>query len=202
MNVTTFAPSTRRRIAFPTGAISNIFKKIISNPKRIVFVIMALLAAFGLYTIFFGGSSNSNSAPTKILPLKQNFSVVALTKDGKTTNGNFAIDVTGAYRADSILIQGSNVVARNGKDFLVINMELSNPYNLPLYNYPVDSFRLIGVDGKKYAPTAHQGNVEVRPQATKTSNVGFIVPKELKKFKVEVGQLTGDKVLLEFSLPN
>ncbi len=201
MNVTTFTPVGRKRISFPIASVTNVFKKIFSNPKRIVFVIVALLAAFGLYTIFFG-SSNINSAPTKILPLKQTFSVVALTKDGKTTNGNFKVDVTGAYRADSILIQGSNVIARNGKDFLVINMELSNPYNLPLYNYPVDSFRLIGVDGKKYAPTAHQGNVEVRPQATKTSNVGFIVPKEIKKFKVEVGQLTGDKVLLEFSLPN
>ncbi len=200
MNVTTFAPTSRRRIALPTGALSNIFKKIISNPKRIAFTVIALLAAFGLYTIFFGGSETNTA--TKILPLKQSFEVTAKTKDGKNTNGDFKVDVTGTFRAESLLVQGQRVAARNGKEFLVVNMEISNPYNVALYTYPVDTFRLLGVDGKKYAPTAHQGNVEVRPQSTKTSNVGFIVPQGTKKFKVEIGELTGEKVLLEFSLPN
>lgn len=198
MNVTTFTPVGRKRISFPIASVTNVFKKIFSNPKRIVFVIVALLAAFGLYTIFFGGS-DTNTA-TKILPLKQSFEVVAKTKDGKNTNGNFKVDVTGTFKAESLLVQGQRVVARNGKEFLIVNMEVSNPYNVALYTYPVDTFRLLGVDGKKYAPTAHQGNVEVRPQSTKTSNVGFIVPKGTKKFKVEIGELTGDKVLLEFSL--
>lgn len=205
MNVTTFTsdtPVARRRVSFPASGVLGFFKKIISNWKRIGFVILALLAAFGLYTIFFSGNNNSaNIAPAKIIPLKQSFSIVAQTKDDKTTNGNFGVDVTGAYRADSVLVQGSTVVARNGKDFLVINMDITNKYNLPLYLYPVDSFRLIDATGKKYAPTAHQGQVEVRPQSTKNSNVGFIVPRDQSRFKVEVGQLTGDKVLLEFSLP-
>lgn len=160
---------------------------------------MAIFAAVGVYAIFF---NNPSSAPIKILPLNQSFQVVALTKDGKNTNGNFKVDVTGAYRAPQLLVQGQTVVARNNKDFMVINMEITNNYNQPLYMYPVDSFRLIDAAGKKFAPTAHQGNVEVRPQSTKTSNVGFIVPTDLKKFKIEVGQLTGDKVLLEFSLTN
>lgn len=202
MNVTTFAPVERKRISFSSSSFGGVFKKIFSNIKVIGFIIMALLAAFGLYSIFIGNNNSANnSAPANVLPLKQSFSVVAQTKDDKTTNGNFKVDVTGAYRSDSVLVQGTSVVARNGKDFMVINMDITNQYNVPLYMYPVDSYRLIDTDGKKYAPTAHQGQVEVRPQSTKTSNVGFIVPKDQSKFKIEVGQLTGSKVILDFSLP-
>lgn len=201
MNVTTFTPVTRRRFSLPVSGIGGVFKKVFSSPKRIFFVILSLLAAFGLYAIFFGSNGTNNTASTKILPLKQSFSVVAQTKDGKTTNGNFAIDVTGAYRSGTVLVQGTSVVAKNNKDFLVINMDITNPYNVPLYIYPVDNYRLVDSTGKKFAPTTHQGQVEVRPQSTKQSNVGFIVPLNQNKFKIEVGQLTGDKVLLDFSLP-
>lgn len=198
MNVTTFTPVERKRISFSNLSFGGIFKKIFSNPKRIIYIVIGLLAAFGFYTIFF---SNKNEATeVKILPLKQSFIANAKTQDGKSTNGNLKIDVTGSYKAEDILIQGSRVIARNGKTFLVVNMEISNPYNQALYTHPVDSFRLIDGSGKKFAPTAHQGNVEIRPQSTKTSNVGFIVPKDQKKFKVEVGELNSEKVILEFSL--
>lgn len=197
MNVTTFTPAATKRTNFAISGISGIFKKVFSNPKRLFFVALAILAAIGLYFIFFANRSN---ATPDVLPLKQSFSVVAKTQDGKNTNGTLKIDVTGAYKTDNLLIQGSKVFARNGKQFMVMNMEISNSYNLALYTYPVDSFRLISDNGKKFAPTAHQGNVETRPQSTKTSNIGFIVPKDQKKFKVEVGELTGEKVVLEFSL--
>lgn len=203
MNVTTIAPSERRKVALPLvssvlDAVKNTVSFFISKPKRIVYLVIAAFAAVGIYTIFF---SNNNSGVTgKLLPLKQNFEVVAKTKDGKNTNGKFQVEVTSANKAESLLIQGQRVIARNNKIFLVVNMEISNSYKVALYNQPVDSFRLIGDDGKKYAPTAHQGNVEIRPQSTKTSNVGFVVPKDQKKFKVEVGDLNSDKVILEFSL--
>lgn len=197
MNVTTFTPATRKRISFPSFGILSIFKKVFSSPKRIGFIILAILAVVGIYAIFF---NNQTNAPVKILPLKQSFQITALTKDGRTTNGTFKVDVTGAYRAPQLLVQGQNVIARNNKDFMVVNMQITNNYNQPLYVYPVDSFRLIDSSGKKFAPTAHQGNVEVRPQSTKNSNVGFIVPTDQSKFKVEVGGLNSDKVILEFSL--
>ena len=203
MNVTTIAPSVRRRVALPF--ISNIFSAakavfsfFFSKPKRLFYLVVAIFAAVGIYTIFF--SNNNNSISGKLVPLRQNFEAVAKTKEGKTTNGKFQVEVTSAHRAESLLIQGQKVIARNNKIFLVVNMEISNSYKVALYNQPVDSFRLIGNDGKRYAPTAHQGNVEVRPESTKTSNVGFIVPKDQKRFKVEVGDLNSEKVILEFSL--
>ncbi len=184
----------------PVSAIANFFKSIFSKPARLVFIILALIVAFGLYSIFF--NNKQSTAPTNVIHLSQKFDVVAKTQDGKTTNGKFNVEVTGTYRAPSLLVQGQTVTARNGKDFVIINMEITNKYNLPLYIQPVDDFRLIGADGKHFAPTAHQGNVEVRPQSTKTSNIGFVVPKDQKKFRVEVGDLTSDKVILSFTLNN
>ncbi len=197
MNVTTFTPSVQKRSTLPV--ISPIVSFFFSKPKRILFALVTLAALLGIYFIFFTGH-NSNTPITNIVPLSQKFDVVAKTQDGKTTNGKFHVEVTGTYRAPSLLVQGETVTARNGKDFVIVNMEVTNSYNVPLYIQPVDDFRLIGADGKKFAPTAHQGNVEVRPQSTKTSNVGFVVPKSTRKFKVEVGDLNSDKVILEFSL--
>ncbi len=205
MNVTTIAPSVRSRVTLPLvssifAALKKVFSFFLSKPKRIIYLVIGAFAAVGIYSIFFSGGNSNNSVTGKLLPLKQNFEVVAKTKDGKNTNGKFQVEVISAHRAESLLIQGQKVIARNKKVFLVVNMEISNSYKVALYNQPVDSFRLIGSDGKRYAPTAHQGNVEVRPESTKTSNVGFIVPLDQKKFKVEVGDLNSDKVILEFSL--
>lgn len=199
MSVTTFSPTTttRRRLSLPFPGFFSFVKNIFSKPKKAVLLLLAIVAVVGAYFIFVGDRETSTG---KALPLSHNFDVVAKTKDGKNTNGKFPIEITSAQRTDSVLVQGQRVNARNNKQFLVLNMEISNNYNVPLYTYPVDSFRLIDNDGKKFAPTAHQGNVEVRPQATKTSNVGFIVPEGTKRFKVEVGELNGEKTILEFTL--
>lgn len=200
MSVTTFTPTTsteRRRLSFPRFGVFSSVKKIVAKPKRVVFALVLLAVLFGLYTIFIG---NRTSSDGKVLPLSHNYEVVAKTKDGKNTNGRFPIEVISAQKTESVLVQGQRVTARNNKVFMVLNMEISNSYNVPLYTYPVDSFRLIDADGKKFAPTAHQGNVEVRPQSTKTSNVGFVVPEDATRFKVEIGELSGEKTILEFTL--
>lgn len=203
MNVTTFSPTSetvKRRIGLPSlssNPIAKSFRFVRGNLKLLFFAIVAIFAIIGIYNIFFTSDKPSSS---KVLSVNQEFEVVARTKDGKLTNGKLGIDITGAQKSSTLLVQGQRVIARNGKIFLVLNMELSNPYKVPLYNYPVDNFRLLAADGKKYAPTAHQGNVEIRPESTKTSNVGFVVPGDQSKFKVEVGDLNSEKTILEFTL--
>lgn len=200
MNVSTFTPLIDQQVSLSRASanpLSKIFKFARKNLKKGIYLLVGIFALVGIYTIFFG---NNTPSASKILPMKQSFSVVAKTQTGKLTNGNLKIDVTGAQKAPSLLVQGQKVIARNNKIFLIVNMEISNSYKVPLYMYPVDGFRLIGIDGKKFAPTAHQGNVEIRPESTKSSNVGFVVPETTKKFKVEVGDLNSDKVILEFTL--
>lgn len=199
MNVTTFSPAENRRVSFLSSGISGFFKMVFSNVKKIALVILALLAAVGVYYLFF---SKPTVVPSAVVPLKQSFSVVAKTQDGKLTNGKLNISVTDATQAASMLVQGQNVIVKNNKTFLIVNMEITNSYKVPLYTYPVDEFRLVGSDGNKYAPTTHQGNVEIRPESTKTSNVGFVVPLTQKRFKVEVGDINSPKTVLEFSINN
>ncbi len=177
--------------------VGGIFKAVFTKlPRKLLLALLGLVVLGGLYLIFF----NQAPAPAKVLPLSQNFQVVAKTQDGKTTNGKLQIQVTGAQKATSMLVQGQNVIVKNNKVFLIVNMEITNSYLVPLYTYPVDSFRLVAADGKKFAPTTHQGNVEIRPESTKTSTAGFVVPQDQKRFKVEVGDLTSNRVILEFSL--
>jgi hypothetical protein len=201
MSIATFSPATttthRRRLSLPFAGLFSFVKKIFTKPRRLFLTLITLGVLVGLYFIFV---AEDNDAARANLPLAHNYEVVAKTKDGKNTNGKLPIEVTGAQKAEWVLVQGQRVTARNNKEFLVLNMEISNNYNVALYTYPVDSFRLIDSDNKKFAPTAHQGNVEIRPQSTKTSNVGFIVPKGTDRFKVEVGELNGEKTVLEFTL--
>ena len=101
--------------------------------------------------------------------------------------------------ANSLLVQGKRAKTREGKTFLIINMEVENTYSVPLYSFPVDIVRLVREDGKRIAPSVHQGTVEVRPISTKKSNVGFVVDPNDKDFKLEVGEVSGEKEILEIS---
>ena len=107
--------------------------------------------------------------------------------------------VTNAQIADSILVQGKVARPIKGKVFLVVNMEIENPYKVALYAFPVDLFRFVRTDGQKFAPSVHQGSVEIRPQATKKSNVAFVVAPTDKKFTVEVGEIGKEKQTLEIT---
>jgi hypothetical protein len=125
------------------------------------------------------------------------YQVTARTKSGKLTDGEFKITITNAHYSDSLLVQGKTARPVKGKRFLVVEMEIENPYKVPLYAFPVDIFRFIREDETKFAPSVHQGAVEIRPQATKKSNVAFVIEPGDKEFKIEVGDLNKDKEVLE-----
>jgi len=78
-------------------------------------------------------------------------------------------------------------------------MEIENPHKVQLYAFPVDLFRFIRDDGQKFAPSVHQGKVLVRPEATKKSNVAFVVKPTEKKFRIEIGEVGKSKEILEIT---
>ncbi|OGY21078.1 MAG: hypothetical protein A2126_03715 [Candidatus Woykebacteria bacterium GWB1_45_5] len=161
-------------------------------------VVMAVVILGFLFINYRQGKvSGVEQGPT--VKINQTYTVTARTKERKATDGNLELTVTNAQIGSSILVQGKVARPIKGKAFLIINMEIENPYKVALYAFPVDLFRFVRSDGQKFAPSVHQGTVEIRPQATKKSNIAFVVAPSDKKFTIEVGEIGKDKETLEIT---
>jgi len=175
--------------------------KLASTPKNLL--IIGVVAVAVIAAGYFISNRNNSSVLTEedrpTVTISKTYEIIARTKERQRTTGRFKMTVTNAQFADSILVQGKRARPVTGKTFLVLNMEIENPYKVSLYAFPVDLFRQVREDGKKFAPSVHQGTVLIRPEATKKSNVAFVVLPTDKKFKVEVGDVNTPKETLEIT---
>ena len=150
--------------------------------------------------VFLAVWAQSGISQKPTAKINQSFSTQARTEDKiRVRDADLLVTINGADIDNSLLIQGKRARTREGKTFLIINMEVENEFQVPLYIFPVDLLRLVREDGKKIAPSVHQGTVEIRPISTKKSNVGFVINPDEKNFKLEIGELSGEKQLLEIS---
>ena len=166
--------------------------------KRFRLPILIILTITILVFLAVWAQSGISQKPTA--KINQSFSTQARTEDKiRVRDADLLVTINGADIDNSLLIQGKRARTREGKTFLIINMEVENEFQVPLYIFPVDLLRLVREDGKKIAPSVHQGTVEIRPISTKKSNVGFVIDPDEKNFKLEIGELSGEKQLLEIS---
>jgi len=174
--------------------INKIFS-FLSKPRNLGLVaIILIILTVGFFLMNALGVTKKSS-----VIINKEYSVTAKTQDKKLTNGKFTVKITSAQFSDSILVQGKKAKPVEGKVFLVVNMEIENTYKVPLYAFPVDLLRFIRNDGQGFAPSVHQGSVEIRPQSTKKSNVAFVVLPTEKRFKLEVGEVGGIKQTLQIN---
>src|SRR4030042_2922045 len=185
-------------IGFVTKNLNNLLSWL-KTPKHFL-VVGGVIIALLLVGYFIRQSNQSHVLSEEGRPtvnINRSYQVIARTLEKQRTTGRFALTVTNAQFADYILVQGKRAKPIEGKTFLLINMEIENKHNVELYAFPVDLFRFIREDGKRFAPSVHQGAVLVRPQATKKSNVAFVASPTDKKFKIEVGDINNPKETLE-----
>jgi len=168
------------------------------KPQNLIIGVVAILAIFTFAFLFFSrGSNDVVDKPT--ITIGKSYEIIARTQKKEKTTGRFTLVVTNAQFADSIIVQGKRARPVKGKQFLVVNMEITNPHKISLYAFPVDLFRFVREDGQKFAPSVHQGTVLIRPEATKKNNVAFVVLPDDKKFKIEVGDINEAKETLEIN---
>ena len=188
---------TQRNFNKPATTVLSWFK----NRRNLLIAGGIALAVVILGFLFInyrqGNVSGVEQGPA--VSINQTYTVTARTKERKATDGNLTLKVNNAQIGSSILVQGKTARPIKGKAFLIVNMEIENTYKVPLYVYPVDLFRFVRDDGQKFAPSVHQGTVEIRPQATKKSNVAFVVEPNDKKFTIEVGEVGKEKQTLEIT---
>lgn len=142
-----------------------------------------------------GLSSNLNVKKTSQINKAFNFPIRG--GNGQAIDQNLKMTMTTIELTKNILIKGKPATARDGKIFLILNLELDNPTNNQLGLAPVELIRLVDPSGKRYAPDVHNDKVTVEAISIKKTRVGFVVDDNQTEWKIQVGEVNGPKETID-----
>lgn len=182
-----------------TSSLSNRYRLLVQNNSRVIVGAIVFVFLVGVFTSQTRSSSDEQSVGSPV-GVDYTVDIAGQNKAGDTLNKNLSVTITEARRQKRVLVQGSWIKAKEGKVFLILDFDVTNSVGAAMYGMPVDWVRLIRDEDKKVAPTVHQGQLELRPVASKETNVGFVVDEDSKEFTVELGRIYGleDTLQLEF----
>lgn len=170
----------------------------IFNPKVAAVVAAAVILLIGGIVWVKSGSPSDTSPNDQTFvsegnkaEINKKFSIAIRSGDGKETGQQLVVNVPSMQRTDRIIYKGKPLVAREGKDFIIINIEIENSTNNRLTVRPVDFFRLVGAEGKNYAPDIQTDPVKVEPLSSKNTRTIYIVGDDQKNLKFMIGEIKG-----------
>lgn len=172
------------------------FNNIVSNYKTVILVVAILAMAVIAILIISGNRPDqaiSRQLAQQTLNIGKTFEFPIRGADGKTIDNNLKMILTTAEKTNQILIKGQPATARTGKLFLILNIELDNPTNNQLSLSPVELIRLVDSSDRRFAPDVHNDEVKIEPISIKRTRVGFVVNQSDKQFKIQVGEVSGEK---------
>ncbi len=175
---------------------------------RITFIVLAIIILIAGAAFFVNRSQKTNNALVAGSAITSQFSnnTVQINKSFEFKAVNVKKDkkavkftIAGAERSREIKVQGESKQITKGKNYLLIRLEIENPFTERLAIIPSDLIRLEDEDGKHYAPDYHNGNVVLDPISVRKDLVSFIVPESQSKFILQVGELEGEKQKVEIN---
>src|SRR3989344_6410934 len=133
---------------------------IFKSKGLLLVVVLAILVVAGIVWARSGSNNDSTANVSEQAyvsegdkaELNKKFSIAIRSSDGKETGQALVVNVASLQRTERFLYKGKPLVSREGKDFIVINIEIENSTNNRLTVRPVDFFRLVADNGKNYAP--------------------------------------------------
>lgn len=177
------------------------FGKIPSKKIALTLVIVAVLAVGVILALSqFGQNSTFEQDVTAEVPIGRSFKFPVYGENGQATDISLTMNLTTAAKMRNILIQGKPAQAREGKIFLIVNMEVLNDFNQQLKIAPVDLIRLVDATGKKFAPDVHNEDVIVEPISVKKTRVGFVVDDPTTGLELQVGEIDGAKETVNLAI--
>ncbi|MBI2011195.1 hypothetical protein HYS91_00355 [Candidatus Daviesbacteria bacterium] len=173
------------------------FKKYLRPLVLIVLLVGLLGGAYYLYQ----NQDSTNKAPTsrkverQVITLNKSFEYPVSNTD--TSLSPLKVTFVTAQLTNRILVSRKPQYARSGTKYLMLNLLLENE-NTKRINFKTrDIVRLIDNNGKKFAPSYFNKTVAVEGDSAKKDVVGFLVPIDIKNFKIQYGPLAGSKQTLE-----
>lgn len=172
------------------------FLKIISV---LLLVLLVIISGF-----YFSKISKPNStAPSvdlsekakPILETKIDKSFDFLIKKG--TKDKFNIKIEKADIVKLVTAKKNPIVPKQGEAFLLIYLQIENNLTSSLSINTQNYFRLVDVNDKKFAPDFFNTAVPVAAISVKSDQIGFVVKEGQKDFKLQVGEIDGEKQLVD-----
>lgn len=183
------------------------FKKMIAFPVRywllmVIFIIAAviILAVTKLPNYRANSNAVSNLIPQGSADINKQFNFPVRGADGKEIGSALPIKITSVERANKVILNGRVFNAKDGRNFLTMNMEIDNKTNNQLTVKPVDFVRLEGSDGRYYAAEFLTAPIKVEPISVKRTRIVFMTDEGQKKLKFLVGEISGSKENLEITI--
>lgn len=189
------------------------FPRKIKNLKRasILVVLLVIVAVFAFSRIgpslFSSGSKQSlvlSNNKEDIKPVKFSKQVnkefifpIKNDKDQEVSKIKFLVDM--AEIRDEIIIKGQRAEAIKGRTFLILNIKVTNEHNETIQINTRDYVRLQGTGNELLAPDIHNDPVEIQAISTKYTRLGFPVDDEMKDFKLQIGEIKGNKTSIDIN---
>jgi|Napbiome12C3dose_1001474.scaffolds.fasta_scaffold00012_80 hypothetical protein len=190
----------------------------LSLKKREVFLIITILVLIAalVVTLMSVNSINASAnntlsgsaskaqiqAPTAKIPLNKEFSF-PIKNDKNQEVGKIKYLINGAEERDEIIIKGQKATAVAGRTFLILNLKIDNNSKNGIQMNTRDYVRLTVNNGSEWlAPDIHNDPVEIQAISTKYTRIGFPISDTDKKLKLQIGEINGDKEIVDLKLSN
>lgn len=113
-------------------------------------------------------------------------------KDEKGTEvSKIKFVIESAELRDEIIVKGQRATALDGRDFLVINLKITNDFKKSVALNTRDYIRLAANNNDKelLAPEIHNDPVEIQAQSTKYTRLAFAINESDKNLKLRIGEI-------------
>ncbi|HKZ34991.1 MAG TPA: hypothetical protein VJ179_03960 [Patescibacteria group bacterium] len=170
--------------------------------KRTILIALAVIVFLAVsYAVVQKVRSNAttskNGVYSKIVKVNQSFEFAAKDERGNGTDKKVKMTLVTAEQTNSILVKGKKLKAKSDKMFTIVLLEIENPHQERLTLAPFELMRLIDSQGKIFAPDVHNAVVTLQPISTKRDRVGFLLDSKEKTVKLQIGEITGDKKVIQ-----
>lgn len=146
--------------------------------------------------------SNSVAIPPSIAsqPVNKEFPVPVKDDKGEEIS-KLKFVIENAELRDQIVVKGQKASAVSGRDFLVINLKITNDFDKTVQISTRDYLRLSvnGNDKELLAPEIHNDPVEIQAQSTKYTRVAFAINESDKKLKLRIGEIGKNKTIIDLN---
>lgn len=178
----------------------------ISKKALIVVAVILVVAIGGWYFTQNNGTngasdpSNINLSPSGTANLNRKVEFPIRNRDGKETENKLTVTFTSLERANKVLYSGKPLIAKQGKDFIISNIEIENTTKDRLTVRPVDFIRLVDNEGRNYAADLQTNPLKVEPLSIKKTRTIFIASEDMKTLKLLIGEINGNRETVEVTL--
>lgn len=188
------------------------------NPRRTIYLLLGVIVVLILTTIYLSVKASRTSPVTSSVQSANTVSQVQLKKplaqeklnkkfsfpirdnSGKLI-GNLSYVLENAELRDQIIINGAQATSVKGREFLILNIKITNNYKQQITINARDYVRLMrNGTNELLAPDIHNDPVDVQAISTKYTRLGFPINTTDRNLKLQVGEINGKKEIIPLTL--